>query len=121
MPWSVKVLLVLAVALALPVVGDYVGVAMLVLAAVATSALKPLHFLFNLAFGLQHWMWAEGILIAALVVAMAIFFARQMQQPSITPQVKDYYFNLMILTLGLPVLVGFAFFRAKELFSSFWQ
>jgi hypothetical protein len=55
------------------------------------------------------------------VVAVAIFFARQMRLPSIMPQVRDYYFNLMILTLGVPVLVGFAFFRVKELFSGFLQ
>ncbi len=121
MPWSVKVLLVLAGALALPVVGDYVGVAVLILTAVVASALKPLHFLLNLTFGLQHWMWAEGVLMAALVVAVAIFFARQMRLPSITPQVRDNYFNLMILTLGLPVLVGVAFFRAKGLFGSLLQ
>lgn len=120
MPWSVKVLLMLGAALALPVIGDYVGALVLVLAAIPLSALKPLNMLVAMMVGAHQWIWVEGALVAALVVAVAIFFVRQMRQPSITPQVKDYYFNLLILTLGVPVLVGFAFFRAKELFSSFF-
>lgn len=120
MPWSVKILLVLAGALALPVVGDYVGVLVLFLAAIPLHALKPLNALVALMFSTHQAIWAEGVLIAAFVVAVAIFFARQMRLPSISPQVRDYYFNLMILTLGVPVLVGFAFFRAKELFNSFF-
>jgi hypothetical protein len=121
MPWSVKVLLVLAGALALPVVGDYVGVLVLFLAAIPIIALKPLNMLVAMMFSVHLGLWVEGALIAALVVALAIFFAQQMRLPSISPQVRDYYFNLMILTLGVPVLAGFAFFRAKELFDGFLQ
>jgi hypothetical protein len=121
MPWSVKILLVLAAALALPVVGDYVGALVLFAAAIPLHALKPLNMLVAMMFSAHQAIWVEGILIAAFVVAVAIFFARQMRLPSIMPQVRDYYFNLMILTLGVPVLVGFAFFRVKELFSGFLQ
>jgi hypothetical protein len=119
MPWSVKILLVLAGALALPVIGDYVAVLVLFLAGIPMSALKPLNILIAWMFGMPQWLSVEGAVIAVLVVAVAAFFAREMRLPSISPQERDSYLNLMILTLGVPVLAVFAFFRAKGLFDGF--
>jgi hydrogenase-4 membrane subunit HyfE len=119
MPWSVTLLLVLAGVLALPVVGEYVAVLVLFLAWLPLHALKPLNVLIGWMFGMQHWLSVEGAVIAALVVAVAAFFGREMRLPSISQQERDKYLNLMILTLGVPVLAAFAFVRAKGLFSGF--
>ncbi|MGA2892969.1 MAG: hypothetical protein ABSE22_08865 [Xanthobacteraceae bacterium] len=115
MPWSAKIILLLAVLLVIPSVGEIAAVLILFVVSIPLGLLYPLLIKICGALGLGESHIASLALFGTIPLILAAYFANKALRQS-NQVLKEYYVNASILAVGTPVILGLAIFRLGNLF-----